>query len=80
AASAIARPSAAVLDLLGPPPQKADERAVWDRAVGAVAIYRRANDVDVGEPGLLGPRPASAPERGEWDRVTELVRDCLERL
>ncbi|MBX9718511.1 MAG: hypothetical protein K2X36_06665, partial [Microbacteriaceae bacterium] len=80
AASAIARPPAAVLDLLGPRPATGDKRAVWDRAVGAVAIYRRANDVNVGGAGLLGPRPASAPERGEWDRVTNVVRDCLERL
>jgi conjugative relaxase-like TrwC/TraI family protein len=80
AASAIARPSAAVLDVLGPRPARANERAIWDRAVGAVAIYRHANNVDVGGSGLLGPRPASAPERGEWDRATEVVRDCLARL
>jgi hypothetical protein len=80
AASAIARPSAAVRDVLGPRPARADERAAWDRAVGAVVTYRRANDVGVGGPGLIGARPAAAPERGDWDRVTEVVRDCLERL
>jgi hypothetical protein len=79
AASAIARPSAAVLNILGPRPARADERTVWDRAVGAAATYRHRKD-DAGEPGLLGPRPAGASERGEWDHIAEVVRDCLGRL
>lgn len=67
ARSEIARPSAPILAAFGKRPAEPKARAVWERAVSAVATYRHSQVIAVDEPTLLGSRPSGPEARSAWE-------------
>ncbi|WP_238436166.1 MULTISPECIES: MobF family relaxase [unclassified Frankia] len=65
-ADALAQQSAALLERIGPRPPTGPDRAVWDDAVAALAIYRAryTPDAPAGDP---GPPPGANPH----DRIAD---------
>jgi conjugative relaxase-like TrwC/TraI family protein len=61
-----------LIDLLGPPPEFANERPRWIAAAGAVEVYRQraglGREVD-----RLGRRPSEEPARSAYDEVLAVV-------
>jgi conjugative relaxase-like TrwC/TraI family protein len=80
ARSEVARPSALTVTVFGRRPAEPQARAVWERAVGAVATYRGSHGIGTDEPTLLGPRPPTADARAAWDVTTAIADDATRTL
>jgi len=82
---AVVSPGDDVLEHLGPRPTAREERAAWDAAVGAIAIYREREEVTPdrlagGVEWAIGRRPTD-PERAEdYDRFAALIEPLDEGL
>ncbi|MGE3795249.1 MAG: MobF family relaxase [Dehalococcoidia bacterium] len=80
ASAEVARPATAVLAAFGPRPLETSRRAVWERAVAAVATHRAAYPVAPDEATLLGARPGSVDARGSWDRTVAITEESMGAL
>jgi len=72
-------PSGEVLSHLGARPSTREQRAAWDTAVGAIAVYRELHAAQPDPAGedvawALGPRPEDPDEALEYDRFAAHVR------
>ena len=78
--SEIARPSAPMLAVFGRRPAEHEARAVWERAVGAVATYRHSQAIPTEEPTLLGPQPSVGEARSAWEAAVVLASEAVRTL
>jgi hypothetical protein len=80
ARSEVARPSALTVTVFGGRPAEPEARAVWERAVGAVATYRGSHGIGTDEPTLLARGPPTADARAAWDVTTAIADDATRTL
>ena len=80
ARSEIARPSALMSGAFGERPAEPEARAIWERAVGAVATYRHSQAIPTEEPTLLGPQPSVSEARSAWEAAVVLASEAVRTL
>ena len=78
-ARAVVDPGPDVLEHLGARPSAGPQRALWDRAVAAIAVWREREQVlsqpsDPSPIWALGAWPARRASQGDYDAIAELVR------
>ncbi|MEW6153931.1 MAG: AAA family ATPase [Actinomycetota bacterium] len=81
--AAVADPTPAIVDLLGPRPMSQRDRLRWDGAVENLVAYldergRRWPDNAASLTDLLGPRPEGALEQFEYDRILKTLHQAID--
>ncbi|MFP5326003.1 MAG: MobF family relaxase [Acidimicrobiia bacterium] len=81
--AAVADPTPAIVDLLGPRPMSQRDRLRWDSAVENLVAYldergRRWPDNAASPADVLGPRPEGALEQFEYDRILKTLHQAID--